>query len=67
MNDVQLASFRTIADAMLGSNRIWNWHSDADRWAPAQMLMSVTEKQARDWQRKYGGTITCDFKIEAKP
>lgn len=57
MNDVQLDGFRMIADTMLGSNRNWMWSCDSSRWAPCHTLSPVTEERARDWQRKYGGTV----------
>ena len=65
MNDSQLEGFREIANAMLGNNRNWVWSCDPSQWSPCHTLNGVTEKRAREWQKKFGGTCAPMKSIDA--
>jgi len=53
MNEATLSSFRKIADIMQGDEpRDWQW---VGRWE-SQRMFGITEKRARDYAAKHGGT-----------
>lgn len=60
MNDAQLHAIRFIADAMLGSDRSWNWSPDTNAYRPGFPMWrecGITHERAVRMQTKYGGRI----------
>lgn len=60
MNDAQLDSFRQIADAMLPTDRSWNWSPDLNAYRPGFPMwqeIGITHERAMRMQTKYGGRV----------
>ena len=54
MNNAALEGFRQIADAMIGSERNWEWHG----LHLSQHMVGITQERAEEYAAKHGGTAS---------
>lgn len=55
MTEASLFEFRSLADAMLGSEpRNWQWIGQY----MSQRMFGITEARAKDYAKRYGGTAS---------
>ena len=54
MNDVTLAGFRQLADAMLGDERNWQLRGEH----LSQQMFGITQERAEKYAAQYGGVAS---------